>query len=206
MAVTVLEGDLSASVAEQLASVELVACDTETGGLDWRSDALALCQVHAPGVGTYLIRCGDRRPERLAALLSSPAVTKVFHHAPFDLRFLRRVWDVRVASVVCTKIASKLLQPSATPAAHSLAPLVRAHLGVTLDKGPVRVSDWSAAELSDEQIAYAARDVEFLVPLLSRLTTELDRAGLADTFVRCCEFLPTQVDLTIRGVDDVFAY
>lgn len=204
--VTVIEGDLPESLARELAAAGVVGWDTETGGLDWRADRLALCQLHAPQVGTILVRMTDRQPGQLAQLLADPTVTKVFHHAPFDLRFMRRAWSTRAANVRCTKVASKLLGPSTPPQDHSLASLVRRHLGVTLDKGAERVSDWSAPELSQAQVHYAARDVEFLLPLLDRLNEALAAAALSPLYAECCAFLPAQVEVSVLGVEDVFAY
>ncbi|KMM46560.1 hypothetical protein CWIS_04475 [Cellulomonas sp. A375-1] len=204
--VTVVEGDLPASLALELASAPEVAWDTETSGLEWRSDRLNLCQLHAPAVGTVLVRIGEQRPERLAALLSDPGVVKVFHHAPFDLRFMRVAWDARASNVRCTKVASKLLSPDAPSRDHSLAHLVWTHLQVRLAKGVVRTSDWSARELSDAQVEYAAGDVEYLLPLHRMLHTELESADLSAVYERCCSFLPTQVDVTLMGITDVFAY
>ena len=83
---------------------------------------------------------------------------KVFHHAPFDLRFMNHASGYRAASVRCTKVASKLLDPQAPNQMHSLQTLAARYLGVHLAKGAVRTSDWSAA-LSAEQVAYAADDV-----------------------------------------------
>lgn len=203
---TIVEGDLPDSAATALMRAPRVAWDTETSGLDWRSDRLALCQVHAPDVGTWLVRVTDRRPSRLIDLLAAQTVTKVFHHAPFDLRFMRRAWGVRSSNVLCTKVASKLLTPSAPTGEHSLAPLVQRHLGVVLDKGAARVSDWSAPELTDAQVLYAARDVEFLLPLAQILESRLSAEGLDQIYLECCRFLPAQVEVAARGIDDVFAY
>ncbi len=44
----------------------------------------------------------------------------------------------------------------------SLQRLVGRSLEVKFPKGAVRVSDWSAADLTDEQIRYAANDVVHL--------------------------------------------
>jgi ribonuclease D len=200
------EGDLPAALAEEMAEAELVAWDTETTGLDWRTDRLALCQLHAPDVGTALVRVNEVRPVQLLRVLSSSAVRKVFHHAPFDLRFMRAAWGGEANNIMCTKIASKLLAPGAPNSEHSLAALLQRHLGVTLEKGAERVSDWLAPELSGRQLAYAAKDVEFLVPLLERLLALLDEANRAALYGRCCEFLPDQVEISSLGLDDVFAY
>jgi len=53
---------------------------------------------------------------------------------------------------------------------------VAAYLGVELAKEETR-TDWMARPLSAGQLAYAAEDVAFLLPLYERLTAELERLG-----------------------------
>ena len=153
-----------------------------------------------------MVSVGDGRPDRLAALLRDPAVEKVFHHAPFDLRFMVHAWGISPTAIRCTKVASKLLEPNAPNDAHSLQQLVFRHLGIALAKGPVRTSDWSAAQLTAEQLEYATGDVLHLLALLDALNKELKGAGLVGLYDACCTFLPARVILELGGYPDVFAY
>lgn len=188
------------------ASAPLVAWDVETTGLDWRRERLATCQVFAEGIGVVVISLDDAKPDGLSTLLEDPAVEKVFHHAPFDLRFMIHEWKVRPASIRCTKVASKLLEPGAPSQAHTLQQLAARHLGIALAKGPVRTSDWSTPDLTPEQVDYAASDVLHLPALLDALTGSLHKAGLARLYDDCCAFLPARAILELGGYPDVFAY
>jgi len=199
-------GDLPADLATAYTGTRRVAWDVETTGLDWRRDRLATCQVFAPDVGASVISMSGGEPLRLMALLGNPAVEKVFHHAPFDLRFMVHTWDVQPTSIRCTKVASKLLQPGAPPEAHTLQHLVWRHLGVRLEKGPVRTSDWSSLELTPGQVAYAVGDVLHLLPLLQALQRALHDAGMDSVYDDCCAFLPAHTRLDLGGYPDVFAY
>jgi ribonuclease D len=153
-----------------------------------------------------VVSLGDHRPARLIALLEDPEVEKVFHHAPFDLRFMMHVWGVQPASIRCTKVASKLLEPSAPNEAHSLQHLALRYLGVSLPKGNVRTSDWSARRLTAEQLKYAAGDVLHLLALLEALERALQAADRAALYDACCAFLPARVALELGDYPDVFAY
>jgi ribonuclease D len=204
--VRVERGDLPADLAMAFGRAQLIAWDVETTGLDWRQDQLATCQLFAEEVGVVVVKDLEGWPERLAALLEDPAAKKVFHHAPFDLRFMVSRWDVRPASILCTKVASKILTPDAPNEVHSLQRLTFQYLGVSLVKGPVRTSDWTAANLSEDQLAYAADDVLHLPALLDVLLAELDRANRRRLYDHCCAFLPTRVSLELGGYPDVFAY
>jgi ribonuclease D len=204
--VRVEQGDLPTDLARAFAKANRVAWDVETTGLDWRQDRLAICQLFAEEVGVVVVKMGASRPKRLAALLEDLAVEKVFHHAPFDLRFMVHRWDVRPGSIRCTKVASKILAPDMPNEAHSLQHLASRHLGVSLAKGPVRTSDWTAASLTEDQLTYAAGDVLHLLALLDVLLAELDRTYLRPLYDDCCAFLPARVSLELGGYPDVFAY
>ena len=105
---------------------------------------------------TVVVQVDNDRPDRLAALLADEMVVKVFHHAPFDLRWMSSRWDTPVATVACTKVASRLLRPDAAGQEHSLRNLVAHHLGVNINKSE-RLSDWTQDELTPSQLQYAGR-------------------------------------------------
>ncbi|MDT5199365.1 MAG: ribonuclease [Mycobacterium sp.] len=203
--VNLVDGDVSADFEWAVRDARIAAWDIETSGLDWRLDRIATCQLHVPNVGTQVIRMNGHEPERLRELLTSERVVKVFHHAPFDLRFMRHHWKATARSVACTKILSKIVRPEAASDEHSLKPTLERFLGVVLDKRQ-QTSDWLSPSLTQEQLTYAVRDVEYLVPLLDRLMDEARASGVADIAERTFEYLPTRVETDIRGCGDVFAY
>lgn len=208
MPVTLIEGDLSSELAAVFEEVDRVAVDTETGGLDWSSDRLHILQLFSPQTGTVVLRNAEEKPpKRLARLMSDPDVVKVFHHAPFDLKFLDGQWGVRCASVVCTKAASKLLDPRIESPAHSLQAVLDRYLGVRIQKGTVRTSDWGARVLSEEQLAYAAGDVVHLLALYDVLEERLSAAEqLADLYRQVCEYMPVAARLAVMRVPDPLHY
>lgn len=203
--VSLVDGDVSADFEWAVRDSRVVAWDIETSGLDWRLDRIATCQLHVPAVGTQVVRMNGDTPERLRELLMSERVTKIFHHAPFDLRFMRHHWKASPHSVACTKILSKIVRPEAASKEHSLKPTLERFLGVRLDKTQ-QVSDWFAPELSQEQLEYAVRDVEFLIPLLDRLMDEARVNGVADIAERTFDYIPMRIETDLRGCGDVFAY
>jgi ribonuclease D len=203
--VDLVEGDVSSDFESAVRDARIVAWDIETSGLDWRLDRIGTCQLHVPNVGTQIIRMNGHQPERLRELLMSEHVRKVFHHAPFDLRFMRYQWKASARSVACTKILSKIVRPEASSEEHSLKPTLERFLGVVLDKSQ-QTSNWLSPTFTQEQLMYAVRDVEYLVPLLDTLMDEARANGVADIAERTFEYLPTRVETDIRGCGDVFAY
>jgi ribonuclease D len=203
---SVVREDLPAELADAFSRSSRVAWDVETSGLDWHHDRLGTCQLFADEVGVAIVSLTEAVPEHLTRLMEDPAVEKVFHHAPFDLRFMSHAWNIQPMSVRCTKIASKLCSPELPNKDHSLQSLLLRHLGIQLQKGSVRTSDWAAGNLSDEQIEYASGDVIYLLELLGILEGELKIHSLEEIYNKCCNFLPTLIELQVEGYPDVFAY
>ena len=102
----------------------------------------------------------------LKALLADPATLKLFHFARFDIAMMAHGLGVMARPIYCTKIASRLARTYTDK--HGLKDLCRELLGVDLSKQQ-QSSDWGAAELSQEQLAYAASDVLYLHVLRERL-------------------------------------
>ncbi|MBZ0135843.1 MAG: ribonuclease D [Planctomycetes bacterium] len=199
----VVEGDIGPDIVDFAHRVGITACDIETTGLTPGIDRLATFQLFMPNDVALVVRPGSHPPTNLIKLLQSPGVTKVFHHATFDLTFTFATWRVLAASVFCTKIASKVLEPHRTD--HSLKTLLAKYFGVHISKAQ-RVSDWSAPVLSREQVEYALNDVIYLPSLIGRLSSELVQQGRWNLALSSFQYLPTRVALDVLGSGDVFKY
>jgi ribonuclease D len=197
-------GDVPESFAAAAVRAGVVAWDIETTGLEWSSERIATCQLATPDGKCVLVAKPEASPTNLLRLLSDKRVEKVFHHALFDLRFMAFHWKAEPRNIACTKIASKLLNPS-EGTNHSLKTLLNEHLGITIDKA-LQKSDWMREDLTPAQIAYAVADVLYLPELLGRVRVLLQRAGLAELYQGCLEHIPTRVKLDIGRYPDVYAY
>jgi ribonuclease D len=184
-----------------------VAVDTETMGLHPGRDRLCLVQLSAGDGVCHLVQiaAGQTEAPRLVALLTDPAVLKLFHFARFDLAMLKHALGAQVAPIYCTKIASRLVRTFTDR--HGLKDLAKDLLNVELSKQQ-QSSDWGAAELSTEQLRYAAADVLHLHRLKDRLDEMLTREGRTELAQACFGFLPVRVELDLRGwpAEDIFAH
>lgn len=204
--VTLLQHDLTPELYDRFVDDGRVAWDIETSGLDWRDGRIGTCQLYSSETGTVIVqRVEDERPYFLAELLADFSVLKIFHHAPFDLRWMASHWNVTPASVACTKVASRLLNRDPSSDQHSLKYLLHSYLGIEIDKAQ-RTSDWLTPDLTAAQLAYAAADVINLLPLHDLLEKELVNEGLHAVYQDCVEFLPTRTMLDVGGWPDVFSY
>jgi ribonuclease D len=144
--VAVVKSDIDSELLALLREYKKVAWDIETSGLDWRTERIGVCQLYTPRSGTIVVQLGSRRPTNLCKLLEDPNVTKVFHHAPFDLRFMHHHWQVRSRNIADTKIASKLLSPDLPNEEHSLQELLDRYLAVSIGKEE-QTSNWLVKHL-----------------------------------------------------------
>jgi ribonuclease D len=201
-----VQDDLDDELFALACSDTLIAWDIETTGLDWQTCRITMCQLYGKNLGVVLVRLEEGVvPPNLCRLLANASVAKVFHHAPFDLGFMRHYWKVVAANVACTKVAAKTLHPDASSEAYSLRALVKSELGIGIDKTQ-RLSDWSAPQLSSQQITYAMNDVVHLPALYATLCRQLADAERLPIYSKACAFLPTAVEYRLLGKENIFGY
>ena len=203
MTVTYHRGDLPAGLSFGTS----VAIDSETMGLNpWR-DRLCVVQLSAGDGTAHVVQLpqGQYDAPNLKALLTDPAVTKIFHFGRFDIAVLQQYLGVVTMPVYCTKIASKLVRTFTDR--HGLKDLCKELLNIELSKQQ-QSSDWGADTLTDEQLKYAASDVLYLHEMKEKLDVMLAREGRTELAKACFEFLPSRALLDLAGWPeaDIFAH
>ncbi|MBS1037433.1 ribonuclease D [Gluconobacter cerinus] len=190
----------------------VVAIDTETMGLNPYRDRLCLVQLSAGDGEAHLVQIkpvsmGGRGYDcpNLKAFLSDDSITKLMHFARFDVAVLQKAFDITISSVICTKIAARLVYTFTDR--HGLAYLCRDLLGVEISKHQ-QSSDWGAETLTDDQKRYAASDVLYLHALWDKLEVMLIREERRELAQACFDFLSARTRLDLLGYDepDIFAH
>ncbi|NJL81355.1 MAG: ribonuclease D [Richelia sp. RM2_1_2] len=202
----VCDRDFDQTTLSEYLKSETIAVDTETMGLLPLRDRLCLVQIadNKGRVTVVRIAKGQTQAPNLQKLLEATNVLKIFHFARFDLATLRHYLDIMVNPVFCTKIASKLVR-TYTPR-HGLKEVVQELEKVELDKS-AQSSDWGdAANLSDEQLNYAANDVRYLVSIQRKLAEMLKREERLELAEDCFKCLPTIVNLDLLQFKDLFEH
>ena len=111
---------------------------------------------------------------------------------------------INTKNIFCTKIASKLARTYTNK--HGLKDLINELLGIELDKSS-QSSDWgSDADLTSEQIEYAANDVRYLIEAMHKLKVILQREGREDLAQRCFKTVPIFADLDILKFSNIFEH
>ena len=197
MTVELYQGDLPAG----LDLGETVAVDTETLGLNPQRDRLCLVQLSSGDGNAHLVQLsnGNYDAPNLKRLLEDETVIKLFHFGRFDIAMIKRYLGIVCRPVYCTKIASKLSRTYTDR--HGLKDLCTELIGVDLSKQQQQ-SDWGAAELTPEQLEYAASDVLYLHRLKQSLDERLAREGRTALAEACFEFLPHRAELDLAGWED----
>ena len=202
----VCDRDLSDAALSEYMKTEAIAVDTETMGLLPQRDRLCLVQLCDAQDRVTVIRIakGQTEANNLKQLLEAADIVKVFHFARFDLATLKYHLGIQVKPVFCTKIASKLARTYTNR--HGLKDVVQELEQVELDKS-AQSSDWgNAANLSPEQLRYAANDVRYLLSVRQKLTQMLKREERWELARASFEFLPTIVSLDLLQFKDLFEH
>jgi ribonuclease D len=182
-------------------TAKAIAVDTETLGLNPYRDRLCLVQLSDGDGRASLVQFkGAYEAPELKRLLADESVLKIFHFGRFDMAVLKHFLGVMPRPVYCTKVASRLARTFTDR--HSLKELCKELLGIELSKQQ-QSSDWGSADLTPEQLNYAASDVLHLHALREKLDAMLRREGRDGLARACFEFLPTRAELDLRGWSDV---
>lgn len=185
-----------------------IAIDTETMGLKTKRDRLCLVQISSGDGNAHLVQFDatlNYSAPNLKKLLSDDKILKIFHFARFDIAALNYYLDLDIKNIYCTKIASKLTRTYTD--SHGLKAICDELLSVEISKKQ-QSSDWGSAELSPNQIKYAASDVLYLHRLKEKLDEMITRNGRQDIFDACMKFLSIRAKLDLEGFEeiDIFAH
>ena len=183
----------------------IVAADCEMMGLQPNRDPLCLIQLYDGKGDCHLVQFIDQNfnAPNLKKLLGSDK-TFIFHYARHDLAAIKHDLNIMIKNVYCTKISSKIARTYSQ--GHGYKDLCKELLNIDISKKQ-QSSDWSNPNLSKEQINYAATDVIHLHEIREKLDEILERQNRRKLVQACIEFLPTRVELDLRGWNnDIFSH
>lgn len=182
----ITDADGVEKACEKLKKADYLGFDTETTSLDPYEGIIRLVQL-SDGINTQVIDLkpfadkGDIKtmPELapLREILAAPKPIKVAHNAKFDAKWVLHHFGIEVGGIFDTLIASQLIAAGDQDRRHNLAEVANYFLGIEVDKSE-QVSDWSAAELSQSQVQYAAKDAQIMVGLREKIVDRLKQDEL----------------------------
>lgn len=166
-----------AKAVEALLPHQVLSVDTETNGLDPYDNKLLLVQVSSPEI-CYIIDAQNVDLAPLKPLLEGTYSLKLLQNAKFDYEMLKQQGGIELNNIYDTMLAERLLTAGLGLKA-SLGDLTERYLKERMDKS-VRKTFYGASSaltyMSEQQLAYAAKDALSLFPIyamqLAKLKTE----------------------------------
>jgi len=176
--------------------------DTETTGLNPHKDKVILVQF-GTSKEQFVIDARKVNLEPLRVFLEDKTIKKIGHNAKFDYKMVRGSFGICVENLRDTMYAEKLLNMGRKFGGFRLDDVVKNRLGIGMEKdvrstfglGYVPTGDFTEA-----QIAYAAKDVEVLLPLLSHQLHDIVDDGLVDSYLLECAAIPCFGDMEFDGM------
>jgi DNA polymerase-1 len=172
-----------------------VAFDLETTGLDPLSSEARLLSIASLSGGRTLVidlfGIGGLKQLREELRL----LRGIAHNAAFDLAFLTKA-DAPLALTDCTKIASHIV--GSETGSLDLVTVAKKYLGRDVEK-VLQTSGWGG-DLSEDQIAYSAKDAELVRDLWIILQDQIRRYGSAKVYEIVRDALPAVVQMYLSGI------
>lgn len=177
--------------------------DTETKLLDPHTGKLRLVQIADiyDRIGIFdTWKIGEGGNQALGDFITNRETVKIFHHAKFDIKFLKLHLGIKeVYPVICTMIEASLLACGNTALSKSLESVLERFLAVIIDKYE-QLSDWTRDELSLNQLEYAATDVRHLLKLHRTMYAIIKRYGMERTFQLEMNCVQATAEMEINGM------
>lgn len=165
------------SLIEKIKEVTIIAADTEVkpnyekhpkaSWKDPHTSEVRLIQLYAeewdkPYI-VDVLKIGKDKVKPLILELSKANYKKIFHNASYDLKVIRGTFGIWLENVTCTMVMMQRIGlctglKSSKLRKHSYSSLAINFFNIEISKVE-QDSDWSAPELSQEQLLYAALDV-----------------------------------------------
>jgi ribonuclease D len=161
-----------------------VAVDLEADSMYHFKEKVCLIQIATEKTSAVIDPLAIKDLTPLQPIFSSPGIQKVFHGADYDVRSLYRDFEIKINNLFDTELACRLLGIKET----GLQAVLKTFFNVDVDK-KYQKKDWSKRPLPKEMMAYASKDVIYLLPLARRLIHRLKNTDRMTWVFEECEDL-----------------
>jgi ribonuclease D len=151
-----------AELAGQLATETSIAVDLEADSMHNYQEKVCLIQISTLQRTVLVDPLAATDLSPFQPVFANPAIRKIFHAADYDMRSLKRDFNLSVHGLFDTMISAQLLGEERV----GLADLLRKYFSVELNKKFQR-ADWSQRPLPAEMVRYAAEDTCHLHQLVA---------------------------------------
>ena len=147
---------------------KVLGVDLEADSMYHFSEKICLIQIATPNAAFVVDTLALDDLSLLKPIFYNPDIQKIFHGSDYDIRSLYRDYRMRVNNLFDTQLACRFLGMNET----GLDAVLFKFFDIRLDK-KYQKKDWSRRPLPEDMLAYAARDVVYLVALGKLLEDEL---------------------------------
>jgi DNA polymerase-1 len=168
---------------QYLMETKTVAVDTETTGLDTLTDKVLLLQI-GDDKDQYIVDLTTTKitPE-VKTFLESKETTKVLHNAIYDYKILKANGICTLEKVFCTRQGEQMimngLNDSSKRGFFSLKNVVKKYLDISIDKSTALNFTATNVVITEQELNYAAKDVEYTYLVSGYINASLENLGLS---------------------------
>ena len=171
---------------EEVGSASLLSIDTEYDSFRHFREKLCLIQIHTDSTTFVFDPLDSLNLLFLCKSFANPSVVKILHAADNDIRLLKRDYGCEFINIFDTHRAALLLGFKQL----SLEKMIKEFLDVELEKSKkVQRSRWDKRPLTNEQLHYAALDVQYLPALYEKQLSRLKENNMLANLYTACIFL-----------------
>lgn len=161
-----------------------VAVDLEADSMYHYKEKVCLIQIATEKISVVIDPLAIKDLSPLKPFFSNPDIQKIFHGADYDVRSFYRDFKIRINNLFDTELASRFLGLKET----GLQAVLKMFFNVNIDK-KYQKKDWSKRPLPKEMMAYASKDVNYLLPLARMLIHKLKKIDRMTWVLEECEDL-----------------
>ncbi len=179
--------DKAIGLEKMVRSVEkekAVAVDLEADSMYHYKEKVCLIQIATEKLSVVIDPLAIKDLSPLKPIFSNPDIKKIFHGADYDVRSLYRDFTIRINNLFDTELACRFLGIKET----GLQAVLKMFFNVNVDK-KYQKKDWSKRPLPKEMMAYASKDVIYLLPLARMLIYKLKKLDRMAWVLEECEDL-----------------
>jgi ribonuclease D len=159
-------------LTSELAEQRIIGVDLESDSMYHFREKVCLIQIASTRATAIIDPLQIKNLSLLEPLFRRADIQKVFHGADYDVRSLYRDFRIAVNNLFDTELACRFLGFKES----GLNAVLKKKYNIQLDKKNQR-KDWSKRPLPEDMVAYAAKDVHYLIPLAESLQQELIQKG-----------------------------
>ena len=170
--------------AGRLEKQKIIGVDLEADSMYHFKEKVCMIQIATQHATAVIDPLQIKNLSVLKPVFRRGDIQKIFHGADYDVRSLYRDFRISVNNLFDTELACRYLGYNES----GLEAVLKNRFNVRLNKKYQR-KDWSKRPLPKDMIAYAAKDVQYLVPLAKSLHQELKHKGRLSWVEEECTYL-----------------